>query len=460
MNDFIKKHINIIIIIFILIQPLIDLLTGLCLHTFNLNLTIGIFIRIIFLVFIVIITLFTFKKKNILIPYLIIGLYSILYLIGIVIYKDTSYLFQEIQGLVKVFYFPILLISLYSIKDNIRISKMTLFTTLIIYLIAIFIPTILNVGYKTYEITKSGTLGFFNSANEISGIISLLTPIMFIIFTKKKTLLFKIIISIIYLGVILMMGTKTPLLSLGITIGFTFIYSLVKCLKQKKYKPLIYLTTFIVIGIFGLILIIPRTNFYKNIKTHLDYLKLDSITEVFKDEELIDHFIFSQRLTFLKNKQKLYEKSSLYQKIVGIGYLKNNKATKMIEMDYFDIYYSHGILGFIIFFGITLSVIINVFKEKQKLTFERYMLLVTFLLIIFLSFFTGHIITAPSVSLLVIILILQLAKRTKKDLLFTGVNLEVGGIENAQINLINNINYNKYNVTLILEEKKVHYFQE
>jgi len=34
----------------------------------------------------------------------------------------------------------------------------------------IFIPTFLDVGYKTYEVTKKGSLGFFNSANEISGI--------------------------------------------------------------------------------------------------------------------------------------------------------------------------------------------------------------------------------------------------------------------------------------------------
>ena len=32
--------------------------------------------------------------------------------------------------------------------------------------------------------------------------------------------------------------------------------------------------------------------------------------------------------------------------------------------------------------------------------------------------------------------------------------MTIGGIETAQINLLNNINYNKYNVTLILEEKK------
>ena len=223
MNDFIKKNISIIIAIFVLIGPILDLITGVCLHSLGVNLTLGIITRVIFLAFICIITLFTFKKKNVLIPYLIIGLYFIFYIIGMIIYKDTS-IFTEIQNLVKVFYFPILLVSMYSIKDEIRISNLTLFTTLFTYLLLIFIPTILNLGYDTYEVAKVGTLGFFNSANEISGIISILTPIMFIILKDVKNIFLKIVYIFIYLIVILTIGTKTPLLTLLITIGMTYFY--------------------------------------------------------------------------------------------------------------------------------------------------------------------------------------------------------------------------------------------
>lgn len=45
-------------------------------------------------------------------------------------------------------------------------------------------------------------------------------------------------------------------------------------------------------------------------------------------------------------------------------------------------------------------------------------------------------------------------RNKKKKLLFTAVNLEIGGIETALINLLNHINYDKYNVDVILEEKK------
>ena len=42
----------------------------------------------------------------------------------------------------------------------------------------------------------------------------------------------------------------------------------------------------------------------------------------------------------------------------------------------------------------------------------------------------------------------------KKKLLFTAYNLEIGGIEASLINLLDNIDYNKYEVTLILEKKE------
>ncbi|MBP3920860.1 MAG: glycosyltransferase [Bacilli bacterium] len=42
----------------------------------------------------------------------------------------------------------------------------------------------------------------------------------------------------------------------------------------------------------------------------------------------------------------------------------------------------------------------------------------------------------------------------KKKVLFCAYDLNIGGIENALINLLNNFNYDKYDVTLILEKKE------
>lgn len=412
-----EKKINSLLTIFLLLSPILDLLTGVCIHTLKLPITIGIIVRVLFLISIIFIVLFIFKKKNILIPYLIIGLYCILYLIGILIYKDGIGLMTEIQGLLKVFYFPILLISLYAIKENIHISKLALLTTLFLYLIFIFVPTLFHIGYKTYEITKAGTLGFFNSANEISGIISILTPVLFMVMTSSKKIIPKVLLMIMYIVVILMMGTKTPLLSFIITLGFTIGYIWAHWVKKKEYKKVGISLSIIIIGLVGLWIILPKTNFYKNIETHLEFLEIDSIEEIFRDRETLDHFIFSQRLSFFHNRALDYKESSTYQKLFGIGYLKDGLSTKQIEMDYFDIYYNHGIIGFLIFFSIMIVILYKVLEEKQNNSFEHFMLIISLFLIVFLSFFTGHIITTPSVSYICILLIISMQYYKKKRVL-------------------------------------------
>ena len=454
MNSWIKKNFNILLIVFILLQPILDLITGFGIHVWNMNITLGIVIRIIFLIIILYAVMFVYKKKENWKYYGLLTIYGLLYILGSIIFKDGNGLFSEIQGLCRVFYFPVLLIALYSVKDKIRISKMTLMVVLITYLVCILVPNCLNLGFETYEITKKGTLGFFNSANEISGIISILTPIMILIFVKSKKIIPIIIISLIYLYIILTIGTKTPLLSLSITVFFAYIWFVYKEIKVKRLKRIGISFIALMIFVIGLILILPKTTFYKNIKTHLNYLKLDSVTEVFEDEELVDHFIFSQRLTFMENRQQEYMEANTYQKLFGIGYLNGKKDAKAVEMDYFDIYYSHGIIGFIIYFGIYGYFFYLIMKEKKKLDFEQYMLYISVLLSIFLSFFTGHIITAPAVSILVTIILLMLVKNKKKKLLFTAYSLNLGGIETALINLVNRINLDKYKIEILLERKE------
>ena len=454
MNTWIKKNFNTLLVIFLLLQPILDLITGLGLHIWEVNITFGIIIRILFLLFLVYSVLFIYKKKETYPFYGILLCYGLFYVLGIILFKNGTGFFSEIRGLCRAFYFPALLISLYSIKEEINISKMALMVILITYLVGILVPNCLNIGFKSYEITKAGTLGFFNSANEISGIISILTPIMVLILVSTKKIIPSLIIIGMYLVVILTIGTKTPLISLGITILFAYLWFVTKEIKKKSYKKILLSFLVLVVATTGIIIVLPKTNFYKNIKTHLDYLKVDNVVDVFQNKELIDHFIFSQRLTFLENRQLDYYQSNTYQKLFGIGYLNGTETAKAIEMDYFDIYYSHGIIGFIIYFGIYGYFFYLIMKKRKKVDFSMYMIYVSILLSIILSFITGHIITAPAVSILVVIILLMLVKKEKKRLLFTAYSLNLGGIETALINLVNRIDLDKYDVEIILEKKE------
>ena len=73
MSKTIKKNFNLILSVFILLHPIIDLITGICLHVFKFNLTFGNIIRIIFLIFVMFSTTFIYKKRKPLAYYFIFG---------------------------------------------------------------------------------------------------------------------------------------------------------------------------------------------------------------------------------------------------------------------------------------------------------------------------------------------------------------------------------------------------
>ena len=274
----------------------------------------------------------------------------------------------------------------------------------VIYLLFILIPNVLNLGFGSYEITKKGSIGWFYTANEVGAIISILMPFYLseIINKKNKPIIFLSIIIIFY--TLTTMGTKGPLLSFGIILIYYFIKYYKKIIKEKKYKTLGIMTTSFIIVILALIMIIPKTTFYKNIIIHLDFLKVEKISD-FKNPKIIDHFIFSQRLTFLNNTVKIYNKSPISSKLLGIGYIDNygtdQVSMKMIEMDYFDILFRQGIIGIVIIFG---GIVMMINKKKRIKKINDVYLLSLFLSII-LALLTGHVITSPSVSIYVALII-------------------------------------------------------
>ena len=408
-NNYIKKNLNTILEVLLIISPILDLFVSISINVFKHSLNIGIIVRMLILVLIYYVSVIIYHKKKNLIYIALTIIYCICYLI---VQKDNTIL-SNLHGFMRTFYFPLILLGFYSVKDKIEIKDKILTITVFIYIILIFIAVVSGTGFESYKIAKTGSIGWFNSANEISGIISILLPILFISLSKGKNYFIKIILSILFIYVILEIGTKTPVLSIGLTLIITILYILVKSLKNKKY---VLSTTIIIISIIASILsiiIIPKTNFYKNIKIHTKYLKITSVKQVFESEYIFDHFIFSQRITFLDKTDTRYEKVKLSKKLLGMGYVsKNNKPYKEIEMDYYDVWYNHGIIGFILFFGVYIGILLKLLKKlPTKFDYELLMKYLSLILILLLSLFSGHIITTPAVSIFVVIIIIDLLKK-------------------------------------------------
>ena len=401
MNQWIQKNMIKMISYFLILGPFFDLITSLFSHLFHVNLSIVMIIKVLFMALLIYYILFIYhqkNKKNIIFYGILLGIYFLVYGILIVLNKSISALSYEIPYLFRTYFFPITLLGIYCVyqEEQTKIPIKILVISLLEYLILLFIPFITKTGFDSYAYSKLGSIGWFNSTNEIGGILSILFPISLSCFlsTNKKIIP---IYLLAYFYVIFNIGSKVPVLTTFLTLGLLLVYYLKK--NQTKIKFFI-LPLLLVLSCS--IYLFPKTNFYKNIQIHLDFLEIHSIKDLMTIEN-IDHFIFSSRLKFLNQTRNNYQKANLTSHLFGIGYIENYGTDelnlKTIEMDYFDIFYRNGIIGFLLF----LLPMIWILCKNKSTKVEKYVLFLALLL----AFFQGHILTAPSVSIYVIIILLN-----------------------------------------------------
>jgi hypothetical protein len=308
-------------------------------------------------------------------------------------------------------YFPISLLALEDYINEDKITLKTLYYIYMLYILLIFFPNITNTGFNSYLEAKVGSIGWFNEANAIGCILSILLPfIIYYIINYKTNIIIKLISIIMIIYSILSIGTKVPVISLILSIFLITIYYIIKLIKQNNKKILLLLITILTIIISISIIIMPKTSFYKNLEIHRKYLHLNHYYEVFTKYKYINHFIFSQRLTFLNNTYKNYKKANISEKLLGIGYIENyskdDVSTKLIEIDYFDIFFRLGIVGTILYSYITYQYIKKFIKLKKENNLFTYTYYISLLLTILLALFSGHVVTSQSVSIYVVIILL------------------------------------------------------
>ena len=168
LNNTIKTNITTIIGVFLIISPFLDLFTSIGIK-YNIDqLTIGIIIRGLFMLLMIYYSIFLKDNKKQTIIFLsVIFTYIALFLTKTILTNGN--ITYETTVIFKTFYFIILSITFINLEKPIDTKYyIACFTT---YLLLVFIPNILNIGFNSYEIAKVGQVGWFNSANEISTIL-------------------------------------------------------------------------------------------------------------------------------------------------------------------------------------------------------------------------------------------------------------------------------------------------
>lgn len=388
-KDKFNKIISLILMILVIFQPVMDALTYLQIrYSFNF-LSISSIIRTITLCLIILYLLFT-KDKRKEIWFLLIYFIAYLGIQSLILNNDFS---NSLNSILTIFYLPSIIIFLNKVNIDKKYFnlKIVMFTYLI-YLNLIIVPYLFKYGNYAnnfYE-GKNGFYGLFYGGNEISNILVIMLPLVIEYLVQEKNYFLIGLTFIELLLCIYLVGTKTLILgSIIISIYFLFKYlrPVYKNLDNKKKYPL---WTLLILLIIGTIILLPKMAVTKNIIRAINYYGFN-LSNIFSLNGL-DKLIFSSRLEVLGKVINLYLNSPLINILMGLG--KSYVSTfKGIEIDIFDIFFSIGIIGILVYGYLCFK---NIKDVKLKGIY-----LFTFVLSIMISLVTGHILNTPNVSIYV-----------------------------------------------------------
>ena len=421
---------EIFLLIFITLQPIIDVLTTISLEFLNDAATFGIFLRfLVMFACIAYILLYQIKNRKSKILIYLIGLAIVLVanLIVNFLMKDQFILMDEVKFLGKIVYAQIMFFTYLIFFKKVGKSSVHHFIKYILYALLVYdlvmiISIATNTSLTAYDWTKIGYTGWFYAANDLGAILAILFPISLMIAIKRT-----IRLSSIYYWVPVLL-TAFSLLMLGTKVGYGalligLLAAVVTCWIswfRKRDKGFFTNGIISVVLFIVLILITPLTPFFTNAFAHMQLLGITfdqpeenvnpteqqpKKTKPQVNKKQVENLILSSREDYLAEHQRQFAEAPLAQKLFGMGYSGNySKEPKMIEMDFYDLFYSLGVIGFIAYIGSFLFILLKTamaFLKNIKLIFEpNYIfILVSLLLGLGISYTAGHVFTAPSVSI-------------------------------------------------------------
>ena len=469
---------------FLISLPILDLLSSITNRITDSFFSVGMIIKGIAIIISVFYIIFISSSKYRKITLWYFG-FILLYIILYFTYKtdllNPNIFLNECNYLLRFIYFPIMLNMLINVFDEKGFPKDKLnkiiFVSLIIYIIFITIPTIFNINFSSYSnVNYAGSVGWYYAANEVSTILLLLFPFVYVLYNKNKIVM--IILFLISLYTIGLIGTKVTLF--GILI-ITFLILVLSIIKEKKINSKNIIIPFLMF----LVSILFMVNNYAaaNMKNSLSESEMNEIANINKelssDEEKYknDKFyikfkeigskLLSSRDVYALNTYHIYKKSYKDDYLLfGMGFsnttrINNIRSEKLIEIDILDVFFHLGIVGILLLACPFIYAFYIVLKEKKNLTVESIFLILMILLTLGISSTAGHVYLAPAVSIYIAIYFCYLFNELKyfnktinqKKISILALHLGYGGVENVIANTANMLK-DDYEVEIISLYKK------
>ncbi len=437
------------LLLFIVFQPILDLLTSFSIYVLHMSATVGIVVRFAFMLLALGYLLLHHKQQGAKKYILYLCLFGIVLAIGLVnnlMVKSPVSFGEEVKFILKSVYPIVLLfgyiIALKELKNNDyafhKIITYFLYATLILS-ISIIAAMATGTDFPSYPNSKIGSRGWFFAGNDLSSIFAIMFPIVVLYSVHKTTSFSKAyywIPTVVAMYASIMIGTKVGygaiVITLGIALFFLFIEYMIH--RKKEGKGFTYLVNTVVAAVVlgGLLVLTPQTPIAKNMTIHLQIYEYKKSVQEEKDRkegkvvteeeheqgELTDSemksLIYSDRDKFLKVYKQYYKEAPLSQKLFGMGYAGNyTTKMKLVEMDFHDLFFAFGIVGFLmyllplLYFGI--KIFIRLITNFKKLFSVKHMLLAsTLVLSLGIGFMSGHVLTAPAVSIFFVVILAYL----------------------------------------------------
>ena len=384
------------ILIYILIQPIIDISISYFLLKLHISITPGLLIRNMALIIAILYVIFIEKKHSLFL--LLAGIYYAIHFITNYFYKDLFNIYQETSYFSKYIFF---IVVLFTINHNLRLADSSimkeklvkcLWIVMNIMSICIIMATITHTGISSYGSEKIGQIGWFFSGTKISASMAILFPLSLLYSIQNYSNSKMLYLVLILCNIISMFITGTKTSYMGLLLGLFAALAVVSFVKDNKLKPLIIVILALVIGVG---VYTPFSPVYRNIKIHQSW-----------QEDTKPDLIFNGREIKVDKVQEDYLSSNIFRKMVGVGYGGDYTDVDYIipvERDFHELFFYYGIVGFLLLLyypiKITLSIVSSQWQNRKKAKLEDTMLMTSLFAGFGSSFIAGHVLFAPSVSI-------------------------------------------------------------
>ena len=422
--------------LFILISPLLDILSFLFRNYFETSFSPSTIIRPIIPIICFIILFFKEKnKKQKIMVILIYGIYSLIHMFLFQkLHNQSSYgnLQNEMQYIINYSFMIINLYLFYKIIKNKNKIEKTIFITLLIYIVTLFISIITKTSSSTY-LEGIGYKGYFESGNSLCTVLILdLCIILGNTNLKEIKKILLIILTGIYLCVF--SGMRTGLFGFSLILSIFILakfFIVIRDNKKINKKQLIIIVMLIIFSVIALFICGSETlkrrkllkqneelgvdletqekryvtgdilNLYKKIKD-------ENVPEEYMSNEekraIIDLCEYAEKIKLsnvnLRAQQFLYniflvkEQKNILLILFGNGY-KNQTGELVMEMETFSLLFNFGLIGFILYFEPFIAIffisLYKLIKTRKNVNIEYVMYFTGVTVAIFLSSFSGYV---------------------------------------------------------------------